>query len=54
MTMTESNPWDLGSPMIRLMEMEENGSGDSTAKGDSPGMVGWVLRLAQVGTNIDS
>ena len=46
MTMTESYLWESGSPMMRLMDMEENGRGLSTAKGESPGTVRWVFTLA--------
>ena len=31
---------------MRLMEMEENGIGESTDRGDRPGTVGWVFTLA--------
>ena len=46
MTMTESYPWELGSPVMRSTDMEEKGRGFSTAKGESPGTVGWVFTLA--------
>ena len=31
---------------MRSTDMEENGRGFSTAKGESPGTVGWVFTLA--------
>ena len=46
MTMTESNLWESGNPVMRSMNMEENGRGLSTAKGESLGTMGWVFTLA--------
>ena len=45
-TMTESCPWELGSPVMRSTDMEEKEIGFSTAKGESLGTVGWVFTLA--------
>ena len=44
--MTESKPWESGNLVTRSTDMEENGIGVSTAKGESPGIVGWVFTLA--------
>ena len=46
MTMTESYLWEMGSPVMRSTDMEENGRDVSTAKGDSLGTVGCVFTLA--------
>ena len=46
MTITESKPWELGNPVMRSTDMEENGSGISMANRDSPGIVGYVFTLA--------
>ena len=36
MTMTESKPSDRGNPVMRSMEIEENGVGDLIARGVRP------------------
>ena len=46
MIITESYLWELGSPMMRSTDMEENGREVSTAKGESPGTMGCVFTLA--------
>ena len=46
MTMTKSKPVDRGKPVIKSMEMEENGVVASIARGDNPGTVEWVFTLA--------
>ena len=46
MTITESNLWELGNPVMRSTDIEEKGRGFSTAKGESPGTMGWVFVLA--------
>ena len=46
MTMTASKPWESSKLMIRSTDMEENGRGDSTARGDKPGTVGCVFVFA--------
>ena len=44
--MTESYLWELGNPMMRSTEIEENGMGVSVANGDNLGTTGWVFTLA--------
>ena len=45
-TMTESKLWVRESPEMRSTEIKENVIEDSTARGDKPGTMGWVLTLA--------
>ena len=42
----ESKPWELGNPMMRTTDMEENGRGLSIAKGESLETVECVFTLA--------
>ena len=46
MTMTKSNPWESGNPMMISTKIEENRRGDLMTRGDNLGTVGWVFTLA--------